>query len=55
MAYRVSQNKEISGEGKDGERKIVGSAIHRRRANRGSTNIKESKRGGVFREMLTPT
>ena len=32
MADEVSQNEEISGEGKDGERKGVGSATHRRRA-----------------------
>ena len=40
MAVEVPpQNEEISGEGKDGGKKGVGSAIRRRRENRG--NIKE--------------
>ena len=41
MAIKFPQNEEISGEGKNGGRKGVGSAIHQRRANRGSINIKE--------------
>ena len=41
MAIEVSQNKEIFGEGKSGGKKVVGSAIRRRKANRGSINIKE--------------
>ena len=41
MAIEVSQNKGISGGGKNGERKAIGSAILRRRANRGSINIKK--------------
>ena len=41
MAVEVPQNGKISGGGKDGRRKGVGSAILRRRANRGSINIKE--------------
>ena len=41
MAIEVSQNKEISGGGKNGSRKEIGSAILRRRANRGSTNIEK--------------
>ena len=36
MAIEVSQSKEISGGEKDGRRKGVGFAIHRRRANRGA-------------------
>ena len=36
MAVEVPQNEEISGEGKGGRRKGVGSAILRRRANRGT-------------------
>ena len=40
MAIEVPQNEEISGGGKNGGRKEVGSAIHQRRANRGSVNIK---------------
>ena len=47
MAIELPQNEEISGGGKDGGRKGVGSAIRRRRANRGSINIKERERGGV--------
>ena len=41
MAVEVFQNEEVSGGGKDGGRKGVGSAICWRRANRGSINIKE--------------
>ena len=41
MAIKVPQNKEISEGGKDVEKKGVGSAILRRRANRGSINIEE--------------
>ena len=41
MAIKVSQNKEICGGGKNGGRKEIGSAILRRRANRGSINIKK--------------
>ena len=41
MAIEVSQNKEISGEGKNGRRKEIGFAILWRRANRGSINIKK--------------
>ena len=40
MAVEVSQNEEISG----GRGKGVGSAIRRRRANRGSINVKERER-----------
>ena len=41
MTVEVLMNKEISGEGKDGGRKRVGSAICRRRPNKGSINNKE--------------
>ena len=41
MAIKVHQNEEISGGEKDGGRKRVSSAILRRRANRGSINIKK--------------
>ena len=47
MAIEVSQNEEIYGGGKNGGRKELGSAIRRRRAIRGSINIKERERGGV--------
>ena len=43
MAVEVPQNEEIFGGGIKG----VGSAIRRRRANKGSINIKEGERGGV--------
>ena len=39
MAVEVPQNEEISGGGKNGGRKGVGSAIRRRRANRGGIHI----------------
>ena len=41
MAIENSQNKEIFGGEKNGGRKEIGSAILRRRANRGSINIKK--------------
>ena len=47
MAIEISHSEEISGGGKNGGRKGVGSAIFQRRANRGSINIKEQEQGGV--------
>ena len=47
MAIGVSQNEEISEGGKNGWRKVVGSAIRGRKANRGSVNIKQGEREGV--------
>ena len=41
MAIEVPQNEKISGEGKNGGRKGVGSAIRRRRANRKGVHIKK--------------
>ena len=41
MAIEVLQNEEISEKGKNEERKAIGSAICRRRENRGSVNIKK--------------
>ena len=46
MAIEVPQNEEISGEGKNGGRKGVGSAIRRGGANRGSVHIKKWQRVG---------
>ena len=43
MAIEVLQNDKISG-----GRKGVGSAIRRRKANRGSINIKKTERGGFI-------
>ena len=47
MAIEVPQNEKISGGMRNGERKGVGSAIRRRRANRGSVHIKKKQRGGL--------
>ena len=47
IAVEVHLNKEISGRGKNRGGMEVGSSIRRRRANRGSINIKEKERGGV--------
>ena len=41
MAIEVSQNKKISVGGKNGGTKEIGSAIPRKRANRGIINIKK--------------
>ena len=41
MAVEIPQNEKISGGRKNGGRKEVGSVIRRRRANRGSVNIKK--------------
>ena len=41
MAIEVRQNNKISGGGKNGGRKEIGSALRRRRLNRGSINIKK--------------
>ena len=41
--------------GKNGRRKEIGSAIFRRRANKGSINIKNESEEESFREMLTST
>ena len=47
MAIEVPQNEEISGGGKDGGRKGIGSAIRRRRAKWKSVNIKKTEQRGV--------
>ena len=47
MAIEVPQNEKISGGGKNGGRKGVGSAIWQRRASRESINIKKWERGGI--------
>ena len=41
--------------GKNGKRKGIGSAILRRRTNRGSINIRNESEEESFREMLTST
>ena len=58
MAIEVPQNETISGEGMNGGRKEVGSAIRWGGANRGrGVHIKKRERGGVVKRdvMLTPT
>ena len=41
MAIEIPQDEEISGGGKNRGRKGIGSAIRRRKANRGSISIKK--------------
>ena len=54
MAIEVPKNEEISGEGKDGGRKGIGSAIRWGGANMGAYTLrKESEE--LLREMLIPT
>ena len=55
MAIEVSQNEEISGERKDGGRKGIGSAIRRRRANRGAYTLRNETEEELLREMLIHT
>ena len=47
MAIEVPQNEEISGEGKDGGRKGIGSTIRWGGVNRGGIHIEKRERGGV--------
>ena len=54
MAIEVPQNEEISGGGKNGERKGVRSAIRRGGANRGGIHIKKRERGGVVKRDVDP-
>ena len=54
MAIEVPQNEEISGGGKNGGRKGVGSAMRQRRANMESINNKNESEE-LLREMLTST
>ena len=54
MVIEVAQKEEMSGGGKNGEGKGFGFAICRKRANRGSLNIKERKQGGVVWRDVDP-
>ena len=54
MANEVPQNEEISGGGKNGGRKGIGSAIHRGGANRGGVHIKKGEQGGVVKRNVDP-
>ena len=54
MAIEVPKNEEISGGGKDGGRKGVGSAIRWGGANREGIHIKKRERGGVVKRDVDP-
>ena len=55
MAIEVPQNEEISGGGKNGGRKGVGSAIRWGGANRGAYTLRNDNEEELLREMLIPT
>ena len=55
MAVEVPQNEEISGGGKNGGRKEVGSVFQWRGANRGVYTLRNESEEELLREMLTPT
>ena len=54
MAIEVSQNEEISGGGKNGGKKGVGSAICWGGANKGGIHIEKRERGGVVKRDADP-
>ena len=54
MAIEVPKNEEISGGGKNGGRKEIGSAIRWRGANRGGIHIEKRERGGVVKRDVDP-
>ena len=55
MAIEVPQNEEISGGGKNGGKKGIGSAIRWRGANRGAYTLRNDTEEELLREMLIPT
>ena len=55
MAIEVPKNEDISGRGKDGRRKEVGSAIRWGGANRGAYTLRKESEEELLREMLTLT
>ena len=55
MAIEVPQIEEISGGGKNGRRKAVGSAIRRGGENREAYTLRNESEEELFNEMLTPT
>ena len=55
MAIEVPQNEEISGGGKNGGRKGIGSAIRWGGANRGAYTLRNESEEELCREMLIPT
>ena len=54
MAIEVPQNEEISGRGKNGGIKGIGSAIRWGGANRGGSHIEKRERGGVVKRDVDP-
>ena len=55
MSIKVPKNEEISGGGKDGGRKGIGSAIRHGGANRGAYTLRKESEKELLREMLIPT
>ena len=55
MAIEVPQDEKISGGGKDGGRKEIGSAIRWGGANRGAYTLRNDTEEELFKEMLIPT
>ena len=55
MAIEVPQNEEISGGGKNGGRKGIGSAFRWGGAYRGAYILRNDSKKKLLREMLTPT
>ena len=55
MAIEVPQNEVISGGGKNGGKKGIGSAIRWRGANRGAYTLRNDTEEELLREMLIPT
>ena len=55
MAIEVPKNEKVSGGGKNGERKGVGSAICWRETNRGAYTLRKESEEELLREMLIPT
>ena len=54
MAIEDPQNEEISGGGKNGGRKGVGSVIRWEGVNRGNKNVKKREQRGVVRTDVDP-
>ena len=55
MAIEVPYNEEISGEGKNGGREGIGSAIRWGGANRGAYTLKNDPEEQLLKERLIPT
>ena len=55
MTIEVPKNEKISGEGKNGGRKRIGSAIRWGEANSGAYTLRKDTEEELLREMLIPT